>query len=240
MKRSAPCSPHRCRRDGGCPAGSVRPCSFRGRCRVWSSRCCSWQSATTRPSSRFMGGTVGITAVGMFGGGHGGWGLTTMPYPAQPDRGEHGLEAGRGRRANRAPPDPSPDRHVRPRRHRRGSAARFTRKLVELIEGGHGLESIAPQPRVTPKRRHTRERPRAANRAMIVSEPGVERQGRTTRHGACGPCSGYPHSSAGAAGLHLHLKRVRQPGGPSIGVRGLPLPALNGTDLPINVPRPAT
>ena len=75
---------------------------------------------------------------------------------------------------------------------------------------------------------------------MIVSEPGVERQGRTTRHGACRPCSGYPHSSAGAAGLHLHLERVRQPGGPSIGVRGLPSPTRNGTDLPIIVPRPAT
>ena len=47
-------------------------------------------------------------------------------------------------------------------------AARFTRRLVELIESGFGLDGIAPQPRVTPKRRHTRQRP-GADGALIVS-----------------------------------------------------------------------
>ena len=87
-----------------------------------------------------MGGTVGITAVGMFGGGHGGWGLTTMPYPLNLIVGSTAWKPAvvEGR--------------IEPRQILHltvmfdhdvidgAPAARFTRKLVELIEGGHGLE----------------------------------------------------------------------------------------------------
>jgi pyruvate/2-oxoglutarate dehydrogenase complex dihydrolipoamide acyltransferase (E2) component len=87
-----------------------------------------------------MGGTVGITAVGMFGGGHGGWGLAPMPYSL-------GLVAG----STVWKPSVVEGR-IEPREILHltvmfdhdvvdgAPAARFTRRLVELIESGHGLD----------------------------------------------------------------------------------------------------
>ncbi len=49
-----------------------------------------------------MAGTVAITSVGMFGGGHSGWGLTPTGKLTRPGGGGYGLEASRRRRAHRA------------------------------------------------------------------------------------------------------------------------------------------
>jgi pyruvate/2-oxoglutarate dehydrogenase complex dihydrolipoamide acyltransferase (E2) component len=86
-----------------------------------------------------MAGTVGISSVGMFGKGHAGWGIST---------GSHGLDLVVGGIARRLD-------EVDGRIERRemlcvtiifdhdiidgAPAARFTRKLVELIESGYGL-----------------------------------------------------------------------------------------------------
>jgi pyruvate/2-oxoglutarate dehydrogenase complex dihydrolipoamide acyltransferase (E2) component len=86
-----------------------------------------------------MAGTVGVTAVGMFGGGHGGWGLTPMPYSLSLVVGSTSWKPAvvEGR--------------IEPREILNltvmfdhdiidgAPAARFTRKLVELIESGYGL-----------------------------------------------------------------------------------------------------
>ncbi len=86
-----------------------------------------------------MSGTVGITAVGMFGGGHGGWGLTATPHALSLVVGSISTKPGvvEGR--------------IEPREILHltvlfdhdvvdgGPAARFTRRLVELIESGYGL-----------------------------------------------------------------------------------------------------
>ena len=68
-----------------------------------------------------MAGTVGITAVGMFGKGHGGWGICSRYPRARPGRGGYCLEAGRSGGPDRAARDSQPDGGVRPRRDRRGS-----------------------------------------------------------------------------------------------------------------------
>lgn len=87
-----------------------------------------------------MEGTVGITAVGMFGEGHSGWGLTPLPYSLGLVVGSTAWKAGvvEGR--------------VEPREILNltvmfdhdivdgAPATRFTRRLVELIESGCGLE----------------------------------------------------------------------------------------------------
>lgn len=86
-----------------------------------------------------MSGTVGITAVGMFGAGHTGWGLTPMP---------HSLSLVVGSIAWKPA---VVEEQVEPREFLHltvlfdhdivdgAPAARFTRRLVELIESGHGL-----------------------------------------------------------------------------------------------------
>ncbi len=91
-----------------------------------------------------MGGTVGITAVGMFGKGLGGWGLTPS---------EHGLDLIVGSIAWK--PAVVEGRIV-PREILNltvvfdhdvidgAPATRFTRRLVELIECGYGLEEDKP------------------------------------------------------------------------------------------------
>ena len=87
-----------------------------------------------------MGGTVGISSVGMFGKGHSGWGIST---------GSHALDLIVGGTARKI-------MEVEGRMEPRdvlsltilfdhevidgAPAARFTRTLVELIEGGYGLE----------------------------------------------------------------------------------------------------
>jgi pyruvate/2-oxoglutarate dehydrogenase complex dihydrolipoamide acyltransferase (E2) component len=87
-----------------------------------------------------MAGTVGISSVGMFGKGHAGWGIAT---------GSHGLDLIVGGTARRLT---EVDGQVEARELLSltiifdhdiidgAPAARFTRKLVELIESGYGLE----------------------------------------------------------------------------------------------------
>jgi hypothetical protein len=91
----------------------------------------------TIPTS--MSGTVGVTAVGMFGEGRGGWGLYTMPYSL-------GLIVG-----STAWKPAVVEGWIEPREILNltvtfdhnivdgAPAARFTRRLVELIESGYGL-----------------------------------------------------------------------------------------------------
>lgn len=91
-----------------------------------------------------MGGTVGITSVGMFGGGHSGWGLT-------PTTQSLALVVG-----GIAWKPVVLDGRVEPREMLSltimfdhdivdgAPAARFTRRLVELIESGYGLDEDAP------------------------------------------------------------------------------------------------
>jgi pyruvate/2-oxoglutarate dehydrogenase complex dihydrolipoamide acyltransferase (E2) component len=87
-----------------------------------------------------MGGTVDITSVGMFGGGHSGWALTPTPQPV-------GLAVG----SISWKPDVVEGQIV-PREILNltvtfdhdivdgGPATRFVRRLVELIESGYGLD----------------------------------------------------------------------------------------------------
>jgi pyruvate/2-oxoglutarate dehydrogenase complex dihydrolipoamide acyltransferase (E2) component len=87
-----------------------------------------------------MAGTVGMTAVGMFGKGHSGWGL----YPA-----EHSLDLVVGSTAWKPA---VVEGRIEPREILHltvvfdhdvidgAPAARFTRRLVELIESGYGLD----------------------------------------------------------------------------------------------------
>jgi pyruvate/2-oxoglutarate dehydrogenase complex dihydrolipoamide acyltransferase (E2) component len=87
-----------------------------------------------------MGGTISITAIGMFGEGHGGWGI----YPAS---GTLGLVVG-----SIAWKPAVVEGRIEPREILHltvvfdhdvidgAPAARFTRRLVELIESGYGLD----------------------------------------------------------------------------------------------------
>ena len=68
-----------------------------------------------------MGGTVSITAVGMFGEGHSGWGNLSRHRGAGYCSGEHCPKASRVRRPYRTARNSTPDGDVRPRCHRRGS-----------------------------------------------------------------------------------------------------------------------
>jgi pyruvate/2-oxoglutarate dehydrogenase complex dihydrolipoamide acyltransferase (E2) component len=89
-----------------------------------------------------MGGTVAITSVGMFGGGHSGWGLTPAPQSL-------GLVVG-----GIAWKPAIVEGKVEPREILNltvmfdhdvvdgAPATRFTRRLVELIESGYGLVDI--------------------------------------------------------------------------------------------------
>jgi pyruvate/2-oxoglutarate dehydrogenase complex dihydrolipoamide acyltransferase (E2) component len=89
-----------------------------------------------------MGGTVAITSVGMFGGGHSGWGLTPTPQSL-------GLVVG-----GIAWKPAVVEGRVEPRQILNltvtfdhdvvdgAPATRFTRRLVELIESGYGLDEI--------------------------------------------------------------------------------------------------
>jgi pyruvate/2-oxoglutarate dehydrogenase complex dihydrolipoamide acyltransferase (E2) component len=87
-----------------------------------------------------MGGTVAITAVGMFGEGHSGWALTPSPESLALVVGsiaqKPAVVAGRI--------EPREILHLTVMFNHDiidgGPAARFTRRLVELIESGYGLE----------------------------------------------------------------------------------------------------
>ena len=90
-----------------------------------------------------MGGSVAITSVGMFGGGHSGWGLTPTPQSL-------GLVVG-----GIAWKPAVLDGRIEPREMLSltvlfdhdvvdgAPATRFTRRLVELIESGYGLVEAA-------------------------------------------------------------------------------------------------
>ena len=87
-----------------------------------------------------MAGTVGISSVGMFGKGHAGWGIST---------GSHVLDLVVGGTARKLA---EVDGRIEPRQILSltiifdhdvidgAPAARFTRRLVELIESGYGLD----------------------------------------------------------------------------------------------------
>jgi pyruvate/2-oxoglutarate dehydrogenase complex dihydrolipoamide acyltransferase (E2) component len=89
-----------------------------------------------------MTGTVAVTSVGMFGGGHSGWGLT-------PTGNSLGLMVG-----GTAWKPAVVEGRVEPREILSltvvfdhdvvdgAPAARFTRRLIELIESGHGLDEM--------------------------------------------------------------------------------------------------
>lgn len=99
---------------------------------------------TRRDPTRFaaMGGTIGITAVGMFGEGQGGWGLLPMPCSVN-------LVVG-----STAWKPAVVDGRIEPREILNltvifdhdvidgGPAARFARRLIELIESGSGLDAL--------------------------------------------------------------------------------------------------
>jgi hypothetical protein len=99
-----------------------------------------------------MFGTVGITSVGMFGKDHNGWGIST---------GTHGLDLVVG---SISPKPGVVDGQIVPRQILNltilfdhdvidgAPAARFTRRLVELIESGHGLEEnlLLSTPKIQP------------------------------------------------------------------------------------------
>jgi pyruvate/2-oxoglutarate dehydrogenase complex dihydrolipoamide acyltransferase (E2) component len=91
-----------------------------------------------------MGGTVALTSVGLFGGGHSGWGLSPTFHPL-------GLVVG-----GIAWKPAVVERRVEPREILSltvtfdhdivdgGPATRFVRRLVELIESGYGLDVDQP------------------------------------------------------------------------------------------------
>jgi pyruvate/2-oxoglutarate dehydrogenase complex dihydrolipoamide acyltransferase (E2) component len=109
-----------------------------------------------------MAGTVGISSVGMFGKGHSGWGIAS---------GSHSLDLVVGGTANKLA-------EVEGRIETRqmlsltiifdhdvidgAPAARFTRKLVELIEAGYGLDESILQTGAT----GLTEPPRAASESV--------------------------------------------------------------------------
>lgn len=89
-----------------------------------------------------MGGTVEVTSVGLFGGGHSGWGLSPTPAPV-------GLVVG-----GISWKPTVVEGRIEPREILNltvafdhdivdgGPATRFVRRLVELIESGSGLEAV--------------------------------------------------------------------------------------------------
>jgi hypothetical protein len=89
-----------------------------------------------------MAGTVGISSVGMFGKGHAGWGIAS---------GSHGLDLVVGGTTRKLA---EVEGRVEPREMLSltiifdhdvidgAPAARFTRRLVELVEGGYVLDTI--------------------------------------------------------------------------------------------------
>ena len=91
-----------------------------------------------------MGGTVTVTSVGMFGGGHSGWGLTPTPESLA-------LVVG-----GTAWKPAIVEGQIEPREILNltvmfnhdvidgAPATRFTRRLVELIESGYGLDEAQP------------------------------------------------------------------------------------------------
>ncbi len=91
-----------------------------------------------------MAGTVGITAVGMFGKGHSGWGISA---------GSHVLDLVVGSTAWKPA---VVEGRIKPRQILHltvlfdhdvidgAPATRFTRRLVELIESGYGLDEDQP------------------------------------------------------------------------------------------------
>ncbi len=86
-----------------------------------------------------MGGTVAITSVGMFGGGHSGWGLSPTPHSLSLVVGgiawKPAMVDGRVEQREILNLTVTFDHDIVDG----GPATRFTRRLVELIESGYGL-----------------------------------------------------------------------------------------------------
>lgn len=104
-----------------------------------------WYLARDPATAVAMGGTVSITAVGMFGRGHSGWALAPTPQPLS-------LAVGSITRKPAYVGDTLEPRDIL---HLTimfdhdlvdgGPAARFTKRLVELVEAGCGLEAVAEE-----------------------------------------------------------------------------------------------
>ncbi len=105
-----------------------------------------------------MGGTVELTSVGMFGGGHSGWAVSPTPEPL-------GLVVG-----GIAWKPAVVEGRIEPREILNltvtfdhdivdgGPATRFVRRLVELIESGYGLEELGTTATAENKQNTERER----------------------------------------------------------------------------------
>jgi pyruvate/2-oxoglutarate dehydrogenase complex dihydrolipoamide acyltransferase (E2) component len=103
-----------------------------------------WNSRRDPTISVAMGGTVAITSVGLFGGDHSGWGISPTLHPL-------GLVVG-----GIAWKPAVIEGQIVPREILNltlmfdhdvidgAPAARFVRRLVELIESGYGLEEVQP------------------------------------------------------------------------------------------------
>ena len=101
-----------------------------------------------------MGGTVALTSVGLFGGGHNGWGISPTLHPL-------GLVVG-----GIAWKPAVVDGRIEPREMLNltlsfdhnivdgAPATRFVRRLVELIESGYGLDEMAEESPSTPDYDH--------------------------------------------------------------------------------------
>lgn len=91
-----------------------------------------------------MGGTVGITSVGLFGGGHSGWGLTPTTQSLALVVG--GISWKPAVIDGRVEPRELLDLTIMFDHDivDGAPAARFTRRLVEMIESGYGLEAGEP------------------------------------------------------------------------------------------------
>jgi len=99
-----------------------------------------WNSRRDPTISVAMGGTVALTSVGLFGGDHSGWGISSTPEPL-------GLVVG-----GIAWKPVVVEGRIEPREILNltvsfdhdivdgGPATRFVKRLVELIEGGYGLD----------------------------------------------------------------------------------------------------
>ncbi len=106
-----------------------------------------WNNRRNPMISVSMGGTVALTSVGLFGGGHSGWGLSATPQPL-------GLVVG-----GIAWKPAVVDGRIEPREILNltvtfdhdivdgGPATRFVRQLVELIESAYGLSEMTAEER---------------------------------------------------------------------------------------------
>ncbi len=104
-----------------------------------------WNGRRNPTISVSMGGTVGLTSVGLFGGGHSGWGISPTLHPL-------GLVVG-----GIAWKPAVVEGRIEPREILNltvtfdhdivdgGPATRFVKRLVELVESGYGLSELVTE-----------------------------------------------------------------------------------------------